>query len=104
MIKINVPDAHDSMSKVTLDGTVYWLRFTYNSTYDYWSVGLYDEDQNDLIPMTKIVTIYDLFRSYKSYEGIPQGYLLCASKKEHISESVFKDGDAFMVYIGEDDL
>lgn len=103
MIMINVPDMHDSMSKVTLDGTVYWLRFTYNSTYDYWSIGIYDEDQNDYIPMTKIVPMYDLLRSYKSYEGIPQGYLFCAAKVEQIKESSFKDGDAIIVYIGAEE-
>lgn len=100
MIKIIVPDYHDSMSKVTLDGTVYWLRYTYNPHGDYWSVGLYDEDQNLLIAPTKIVPVYDLFRSFKSYEGIPQGYLLCISKKEQITENAFNDEAAFMIYIG----
>lgn len=104
MIKINVPDAHDSMSKVTLDGTVYWLRFTYNSTYDYWSVGIYDEDQNVLIPMTRVVPMYDLFRSYKSYDGMPQGFLLCATSVENIGENAFKNDDAIIVYIGADEV
>lgn len=103
MIKITVPDAHDSMSKVTLDGTVYWLRYTYNSTYDYWSIGIYDEDQNALVPMTKVVPMYDLLRSYKSYEGIPQGFLFCASRVEQVGETAFRDGDAVIAYIGADE-
>lgn len=101
VVKITVPDHHDPMTKATLDGTVYWLRFTYNSTYDYWSIGLYDEDQNALIPMTRIVTFYDLFRSYKSYEGIPQGYFICLSKTGSVGESAFKSGDAYLIYISE---
>lgn len=103
LIKLTVPDHHDSMSKVTLDGTVYWLRYTYNPFGDYWSVGLYDEDQNMLIAPTKIVPAYDLFRSFKSYEGIPHGYLLCISKKERVGENAFNDEDAFMIYISADE-
>lgn len=103
MIKITVPDAHDSMSKVVLDEVVYWMRCTYNSFGDYWSIGLYDEDQNALIPMTKAVPMYDLFRSYKSYVGIPQGYLFCVSKVEKIGETAFKDGNAILVYIGREE-
>lgn len=103
LIKLTVPDYHDSFSKVTLEGTVYWLRYQYNPYGDYWSVGLYDEDQNMLIAPTRIVPICDLFRSFKSYEDIPQGYLLCISKKEKIGENAFNDKDAFIVYINADE-
>ena len=42
MFEIFVPDEHDSMSSITLGETEYYLRFTYNSRFDFWSVGIYD--------------------------------------------------------------
>lgn len=100
--KIDVPDYHDSMSKVTIDGTVYHLRFTYNSFGDYWSMGIYDENQREIIPMTRIVPMYDLFRSYK-YASIPQGNFVCVSKTEEVGEPAFKNEDAIIIYLGVDE-
>ena len=38
MIYIGVPDMNDSISNITIDGTEYKLRFTYNETFDYWNI------------------------------------------------------------------
>lgn len=37
MLYIKVPDMNDSVSNLSIDGTEYILRFTYNEKYDYWS-------------------------------------------------------------------
>ncbi len=39
-IAIEVPDMNDSVSKITLLGTQYQIRFTYNDTEGYWYFGL----------------------------------------------------------------
>ena len=41
MLYIEVPDKNDSISRITLSGKEYYIRFTYNPSYDYWSFGLY---------------------------------------------------------------
>lgn len=102
MFEIFVPDEHDSMSGITLDGTAYLLRFTYNSTADYWSIGLYDENENGIIPMTRIVPYFDLFGIY-TYDGLPEGTLFCDSREEYIRENAFRDGTAHMIYLEKGD-
>ena len=42
MIYIEVPDMNDSVSRITLSRKEYYIRFTYNPSYDYWSFGLYN--------------------------------------------------------------
>lgn len=63
MLYIKVPDMNDSVSNLSIDGTEYILRFTYNEKYDYWSFGLYDEDENPIIAMTRIVPNFPIFFS-----------------------------------------
>lgn len=102
MFEIVVPEGHDTMSKVTLDGTVYVLRFTYNGTQDYWSIGIYDESENPIIPMTKIVPLYKLFNY--AYTDLPKGILFCDCPNEVIRENDFKNRVAHIVYIEEADI
>lgn len=102
MFDIIVPEGHDTMSRVTLSGTVYFLRFTYNGTYDYWSIGIYDEMENEIIPMTKIVPHINLF-DY-TYTDLPEGILMCDSKQDEIHENDFKDKNAYITYIEPEDL
>lgn len=101
MFEILVPEAHDSMSKVTLDGTIYRLRFTYNGDYDYWSIGIYDENDNAIVPMTKIVPLANLFPY--PYDDLPKGTLFCYSKQDDVHENDFKNRIAHIVYLEEGD-
>ena len=61
MLYIEVPDEDDSLSMLSIDGKEYGLRFTYNEKYDYWSFGLYDEDEDPIIAMTRIVPNFPIF-------------------------------------------
>lgn len=101
MFEIMVPEAHDSMSKVTLDGTSYVLRFTHNGTFDYWSIGIYDEQENEIVPMTKIVPYFSLFNY--PYTDLPKGVLFCDTKQDVVHENDFKDRIAHIIYIEEGD-
>lgn len=101
MFEIMVPEGHDTMNKVTLDGTSYVLRFTYNGTYDYWSIGIYDEQENEIIPMTKIVPYYNLF-DYP-YDDLPKGMMFCDTKQDVVHENDFKDRIAHIIYVEEGD-
>ncbi len=102
MFEIIVPEGHDTMSRVTLDGTVYWLRFTYNGTEDYWSVGVYDEDENPIIAMEKIVPWFRLFNY--PYTDLPGGTLFCDCPNDTVKGDDFKNRVAHMVYIEEAEI
>lgn len=98
MLYIRVPDMNDSMSALSLDGTVYMLRFTYNEKYDYWNFGLYDEKKHPLIPMTRIVPNFPIFHFYRMV-GLPDGVFGCISESETVGRKAFLEKTAEFVYI-----
>lgn len=103
MFEIYVPDKNDSLSKVVLSGTSYYLRFTLNGRYDYWSIGLYDAAKNPLLPMTKISPCCDLFQFYP-YIGFPAGHLVCVSSDDDIDSDAFSEARARIFYFTDSDM
>ena len=42
--EISVPDRNDSVMRVNLDGTYYYLRVTWNAYGEFWMLSIYDAD------------------------------------------------------------
>ena len=103
MFEIYVPDKNDSLSKVVLSGTTYYLRFTLNGRYGYWSIGLYDASKNPMLPMTKISPCIDLFQFYP-YIGFPEGHLVCVSQEDDVDTDAFTEARARMFYFTDEDM
>ena len=59
-IIIEVPDLNDSVSRIVLNGAVYFVRFTYNDTFDYWKFGVYDSQMEPIVIGIKIVPSFPL--------------------------------------------
>lgn len=98
MLFIEVPDMNDSISTLSIDGREYGLRFTYNERYDYWSFGLYGEENVPIIAMTKIVPNFPIFHFYTDSE-IPDGIFGCLSESEYVGRKAFVNKTAEFVYI-----
>lgn len=103
MLYIDVPDMNDSISKLSIDGKEYGLRFTYNEKYDYWSFGLYNENDEPIIAMTRIVPNFPLLHFY-TYTDIPDGIFGCISDKATVGRKAFVDKTAEFVYIPNAEL
>lgn len=103
MLYIKVPDRNDSMSAISIDGMEYFIRFTYNENYDYWSFGLYDGEKQPIIAMTKIVPNFPLFHPYTDVR-LPDGVFGCISDTGKIGREAFKDKTAEFVYIPNAEL
>lgn len=101
---IKVPDMNDSMSYISIDGVMYYLRFCYNETGDCWSFGVYDKSRNPIVPMTKIVPNFPLLHYYAGVDGLPSGTFGCLSNKAHIGRKSFVNGDAEFCYITKDEV
>ena len=98
MKTIMVPDQNDSIGRITLDGKEFYIRFTYNASYDYWSFGLYDTELRYILPMVKMVPLVPLTHYYK-YTGLPNGvFMLVCDKDRKTGRKDFIDGDAAFVY------
>ena len=98
MLYIKVPDMNDSISSLSIDGTEYNLRFTYNEKYDYWSFGLYDKLLDPIISMTRIVPNFPIFHWYND-RSIPDGIFGCLSDIDTVGRNAFRDVTAEFVYI-----
>ena len=98
MLFIKVPDMNDSISDLSIDGTLYGLRFTYNEKYDFWSFGLYDADRQPIIAMTRLVPNFPVFHFY-TYASMPDGVFGCLSQSDTVGRQAFNDGTAEFVYI-----
>ena len=103
MLFIKVPDMNDSISDLSIDGTLYGLRFTYNEKYDFWSFGLYDADRQPIIAMTRLVPNFPLFHFY-TYASMPDGIFGCLSQSDTVGRQAFNDGTAEFVYIPNAEL
>ena len=103
MFYINVPDINDSVGRVTIEKTEYYIRFTYNPAYDYWSFGLYDVNMEPIMPMNKIVPMISLLHYYV-YTDLPPGAFGCIAKSDKVGRNDFVNGKASFVYLTEDDV
>lgn len=98
MLYIKVPDMNDSFSELSIDGVVYYLRFTYNEKYDYWSFGLYDEDREPIVAMTRLVPNFPIFHFYTK-RSLPDGIFGVLSKTDTVGRQAFNEETAEFVYI-----
>ncbi len=103
MLYITVPDLNDSLSLITLDDKQYMIRFTYNMLYDYWVLGLYQDDESPILVGIKIVPNYNLLTPYKD-PLLPPGELAVLSSGVKIGRDGFKDGIAQLIYLEKSDL
>ena len=96
-IEIEVPDMNDSVSRITLNETVYQIRFTYNDTKDYWKFGLYTATGDPIIVGMKIVPQFPL-NLFHNFASLPFGVFGVFTKLERIGRDDFKNGKAKFVF------
>ena len=71
-IVIDLPQMNDSFSRVSLSGTAYYIRMTYNDTGGYWMFGLYDARRQPIIEGVRVVNDFPL-NAFCSDQRIPSG-------------------------------
>lgn len=103
MTIITPPDLNDSFSRVVLDGKEFLVRFTYNDAYDYWTFGIYDQEENPIVAGIKMVPNFPLSFFYES-NGLPNGTFGVISDLERVGRSAFLDGKTQFVFIPNADL
>lgn len=103
MIYIDVPDMNDSISSISIDDKEYGIRFTYNENFGYWSFGIYDDEDNPIVAMTRIVPNFPLL-FYITDEKLPLGIFGCLSDTEDVGRMAFTERTAEFVYIPNGEL
>lgn len=96
-IIIEVPDMNDSVSRIVLNGTVYFIRFTYNDTGDFWKVSLFDSQNTPIVLGIKIVPRFPL-NTFYPVSNIPDGIFGVITKLDHIGRNDFAEGRAEFIF------
>lgn len=91
--QIFLPQEHDSFSEVTINGERFLLRFSYNDTFDYWSLGIYELNRTPIIAGMKIVPNIPL-NLFIRLRRLGDTYFIATSKHQHIGWRDFWDGAA----------
>ena len=97
-IVIEVPDMNDSMSRIVLNGTAYYIRFTYNHTGDFWKFGVYNSQKEPIVVGMKIVPRFPL-NAFYGVSKLPTGYFGVKTKLDRIGRNAFADGEAKFIFI-----
>ncbi len=97
-IKIKVPEMNDSISRVSLNKTQYFLRFTYRNSGDYWVLSIYDSLQSLLLTGVKIVPQFPLNLFYGN-PALPDGVFGVLTNKDRVGHNDFWDDTASFIFI-----
>lgn len=102
-IYIDVPDANDSKSRITLAGREYSIRFTYVGIHDNWFFSLYDSFDRLLLGHIKVLPLFPLTEYYTDVD-LPGGKFGCITDLAHVGRNAFVNGDAKFAFIPNSDL
>lgn len=106
MQTITLPDANDFVISVTLDNESFRLRFSWNDTAGFWTMGIRNDQNVSIIEGIRCVPNYPLLAQYRR-PALPKGELLCVildDTQTTIVRDDFINGRARLVYIPEAEL
>jgi hypothetical protein len=99
--KIPITEAPDQSFNITMGGTLYGVRLTWN-ILGYWTVSILDINKNNLLSGIKIVLEVDLFKDHPDI-GLPPGSLYAVDftyKEDDIGRYDFiNDRDVQLLYV-----
>ena len=99
---IDIPYKNDSMSRITLSGREYFIRFTYNVRHEFWCFSLYNTNQELLLGMVRVVPLSPI-TEYYTYTDLPDGKFGCEAQGD-IDRYAFKEKTARFFFIPNSDL
>jgi len=105
MIAIPFQDSPSFTEEVTIDGVVYLFEFNWNSRGEFWSMSIYDRDQNPLVLGIRMVIFHELIGQFVD-RGLPPGELYVIDPSEDMTELEQDDllSRAYLLYFEEDEL
>lgn len=102
-IIIPVKDNPNYKYSLEIENQIYILKFLFNTIYEYWTFSIYDDEETLILSNIKIVSNFPLTGTYK-INGLPKGEFMCLSVSEYVTRDTFKDGEADLVYLTEEEI
>jgi len=90
---------------IELDSKIFKILFLYNSMGNFWSISLYDDDDNILISNIKLVANYPLLFRHKNI-NFPLGDFYCeiTGVSAEITRNSFSSGEANLLYLTQEEI
>lgn len=101
-IQIEVPQMNDSVSRVSLNKTQYFLRFTYRDTGDYWTFSIYDSLMTLILSGIKVVPKFPINLFYGN-PALPDGVFGVLTNEDRVGHNDFWDDTAKFIWIPNED-
>lgn len=100
MLTIPVIDENDSLTEVELDGRTYFLRLSWNSEAEIWSLGIENAANELVVAGIALVPDFPILRPYR-HLAVPPGDLLALApdRRDSISREALPAGDVALIYV-----
>lgn len=105
MIVIPVLDANDSLTEVVLDDETFFLRLSWNSEGQFWTLGVENAYNEVIITGIALVPDTPLLARYR-HLLVPDGELfaLTPDRRDTISREALPSGDVALVYLDAEEV
>jgi len=102
---IPIKDNPNHTLTIELESSIYKLGFLYNSLGGFWSMDIWNEDDEILLLGIKIVANYPLTFPYRNV-SLPPGDFYCeiADIEASIGRSSFSSGEAKLLYLTQEEI
>lgn len=97
MQKISFNDANDSVFSVPLDDVKYKIRMIWNKEGQFWSLHLWDANNNVIVANMRVVPNFPLLMNHH-VKNTPRGELIVLTNKASVTRDSFADGSATLIY------
>ena len=103
MYQIELADANDLVTKVTLDGDIYYLHFAWSGTM--WTLDVRDSNNIDIVRGIAVRANYPLLLPYSRLLPLKGQLLVIINAKDlDITRSDFVEGRAKLVYMTAEEV
>lgn len=99
---ITFNDDNDVVFDISIEGTLYKFRMTWNDEGYFWTFHLWDKDDNVLLANVKVVPNFPLLFNKHCF-NIPSGEFLVITKQTVLDRDAFADERASLVYLTEEE-
>jgi hypothetical protein len=98
------PDENSSFTRIVLDGNEYLLRFDYNYKGEYWTFGIYENEDTPIVANIKVVPMFPVNYYFNKLVNVPNGIFGVITNKEKIGRNDFIDGNAQFFYATDEEV
>ena len=103
---IPIKDNSNHELTIELENIIYRLYFLYNEKFDYWSMSIFNEDDDLLLSGIKIVPNYPMIYYLNNRVDITGDFYceISSKKTSSITRNSFVSGEANLLYLTDEEV